>query len=257
MKTQSPTVEDVIAKLKSVTYVTETRDGWEVLCPFHDDTRPSMKVWRRGGWCCLGCQEHGNHARLLEKLDGVGMDNLRTSNASKMRQCKSGRNTFGTPVKEYIYRDESGQPLYKVIRFVPKSFAQMRWTGNKWEWGLKGTRRILYNLNLIASDAKATVVMVEGEKDADLLIRHGILATTCPMGAGKWRGEYGESLRGRKVILIPDNDEQGVSHMAAIRAYLSKNKIADDVRLIRIPDEFKDVSEWGQVDKVKELLNET
>lgn len=244
-------VEDVIRLLEAVTQVRRVRDGWEVICPFHTDTNASMKVWNNGGWCCLGCDAKGNLSSLYEMLNG--QQPKRTSNHSRTSSVTKGYQNIGTPIAEYIYRAESGAPLFKVVRFMPKSFRQMRWTENNWKWGLRDVRRVLYNLNLIHQYPGAMVVLVEGEKDADLLTRHGILATTCPMGAGKWRGEYGESLRSRTVILIPDNDEVGIKHMATIATYLNKNKIAD-ARIVTIPSEYKDVSEWGEIEKIKEIL---
>ena len=257
MKDYASLLNSVLDRLRSVTTLKRSPkgDGWDVICPFHADTKPSMKVWDNGGWHCLGCGAGGTLVLLSEMLDGV-QPNSHSNQSSKQRSVsrKSGNwKDLGVPTVEYIYHDELGQPLFKVVRFVPKAFLQARWTRSGWQWGLRGTRRVLYNLEKITKYPQATVVMVEGEKDADLLTRHGILATTCPMGAGKWRGEYGESLRDRTVILIPDNDDVGVTHMMAIQAYLTKNEIAD-ARLVRIPDEYKDVSEWGQVDKVKELL---
>ena len=252
-------LNSVLDRLRSLTTLKRSPkgDGWDAICPFpdHEDTIPSFKVWDNGGWYCLGCGRGGNLALLSEMLGGIQpTDPLSQSSKRRSANTKSGSwKDLGIPIAEYIYRSESGQPLYKVVRYVPKAFLQMRWDGSFWRWGLKGTRRVLYNLHLMAKYPTATIVMVEGEKDCDLLTRHGILSSTCPMGAGKWRGEYGESLRGRKVILIPDNDEVGITHMMVIQTYLTKNKIAD-AKLVRIPEQYKDVSEWGQVDKVKEMI---
>ena len=57
------------------------------------------------------------------------------------------------------------------------------------------------------------VFIVEGEKDVDNLAHRKVPATTCPGGAGKWRDEYNESLRGADVVLIPDNDKAGRDHV--------------------------------------------
>ena len=55
------------------------------------------------------------------------------------------------------------------------------------------------------------VFIVEGEKDADNLNAIGIPATTNPMGAGKWRDEYSEFLRGADVVILPHNDPQSTT----------------------------------------------
>jgi len=49
-------------------------------------------------------------------------------------------------------------------------------------------------------------------KAADNLIAIGITATTNPMGAGKWRDDFGEFPRGADVVVLPDNDPQSMSH---------------------------------------------
>ena len=77
------------------------------------------------------------------------------------------------------------------------------------------------------------VWLVEGEKDADSLASLGLTATTAAMGAGNWRTEYAESLRGRHVIIIPDNDEPGHKHGKAVSKAL--DGIAASVIILELP----------------------
>ena len=88
------------------------------------------------------------------------------------------------------------------------------------------------------------IFVVEGEKDADRLYQLGLTATTNPMGAGYWRNEFNEHLRGRIVILLPDNDTPGKRHMEAVRQNLKR--IAISVKVITLPGlpEKGDVSDW-------------
>ncbi len=67
----------------------------------------------------------------------------------------------------------------------------------------------------MAADPNEPVFIVEGEKDADTLASLGLVATTNPGGAGKWRREYNGYLASRKVIILPDNDEAGENHADA------------------------------------------
>jgi hypothetical protein len=55
------------------------------------------------------------------------------------------------------------------------------------------------------------VVVATGEtiwlvraKDGDILIERGLVATTNPGGASKWRYEYSETLRGARVVILPE-----------------------------------------------------
>jgi putative DNA primase/helicase len=125
----------------------------------------------------------------------------------------------------------------------PKDFRQRRPDGNgKWIWNLKGIQPVLYRLPEVISHDE--VILVEGEKDCDAVAGLGFIATTCPMGAKKWREHYNESLKGKHVVLIPDNDNEGREHMAQVGASL--NGIAASLKWIDLPDlpSKGDVSDW-------------
>ena len=172
------------------------------------------------------------------------------------------------PVKFSDYKDESGKLLFQSIRFDPKGFGQRRpnpaFDQSKppsvenppWINNLNDVRRVLYNLHDMTETWKTkpgkAVIVVEGEKDADLLMAAGFLATTCPGGVGMgWRPEYSESLRNRHVIVIPDEDpvneggySPGVRHAAKVCASLVG--VAASVRMLRLPGvpPKGDVSDW-------------
>jgi hypothetical protein len=124
-------------------------------------------------------------------------------------------------VAEYDYTDESGVLLFQVVRFEPKTFRQRKSGGNGgWTWSLGDIRRVLFKLpDLIEAIAlERQIFIVEGEKDVLSLNKMGIIATTNAGGAGKWRPEYSEYLRGADVILIPDNDDAGWAHVNDVGA---------------------------------------
>src|SRR5262249_7513307 len=110
----------------------------------------------------------------------------------------------------YDYSDERGGLLFQTVRYTPKDFRQRRPDGDGgWVPNLDGVRRVLYRLPEVmkAVAAGETVWVAEGEKDADTLTNFGLCATCSPLGAGKWRAEYAETLRGALVVVIPDNDK--------------------------------------------------
>jgi len=114
-------------------------------------------------------------------------------------------------VTTYPYPDERGKVLYEVVRFDPKAFKQRKPDGcGGWLWNLNGVRRVLYNLPEViqASD----VLILEGEKDCETGRRLGFVATCNRSGACKWRAEYSEYLRHKRVVIIPDRDEAGRKH---------------------------------------------
>ena len=153
-------------------------------------------------------------------------------------------------VATYDYRDRGGELLFQVVRYTPKGFRQRRpdRTGG-WTWSTKGVERVLYRLpELLAADRDETVFICEGEKDADNLAALGLVATTAPGGAGKWRQLSDLSaLAGRRVVALPDNDsrQQGLRHCKDVAASLAA--IASSVKVLSLPGlapTGEDVSDW-------------
>lgn len=163
----------------------------------------------------------------------------------------------------YDYCDEQGELLYQVCRTEPKGFFQRRPDEQGgWIRNLDGVRRVLYRLpELLASDASTTVFICEGEKDADALSEHGLLATTNSGGAGRWQDEYNETLNNRHVVILPDNDEVGKEH--AVKTADLLKTVAASVRLVELPDlpEKGDISDWlkngGTVKQLQEIVSNT
>lgn len=145
---------------------------------------------------------------------------------------------------QFVYRDEHGDPylrVTKVHRPGGKSFYQHSWNGSAWVKGAQQVR-IPYRLpEVIAAD---TVYIVEGEKDADRLAGLGLVATSAPEGAGKWRPELNHWFTGKNVIILADNDEPGRKHADQVHAALKGT--AASVRSVHFPmlPEKGDVSDY-------------
>jgi hypothetical protein len=149
--------------------------------------------------------------------------------------------TLETATVIYDYRDYDGQTLYRVGRFEPKDFRPFYLVGGRWMTGFATTDRVLYRIpELHQADPTAPVFFVEGEKDTDRLIAAGLVATTKCGGASQpWHDGYTEALRGRQVVVIPDNDAAGRRH-----AY----KVADALRTAAVSVTLLDLCA-GMVDK--------
>jgi hypothetical protein len=162
----------------------------------------------------------------------------------KPSKAKNGR---GTIEVTYAYRDEQGNLLFECVRYRdPKGFAQRRPDDNgRYVWNLRGVCLVPYLLpELLAADPAEWVLVAEGEKDVERLMLHGFVATCNPMGAGKWRAEYVKHLAGRKVVIIPDNDQAGRDHAQQVARSLSGE--AAEVKVLELPGlpEKGDVSDW-------------
>jgi DNA primase len=96
---------------------------------------------------------------------------------------------------------------------------------------------VLYRLPAVIEAAKLgkTIFLVGGEKDVHALERCGCVATCNPMGAGKWRKEYGKPLRGARVVVIPDADPVGRQHACTV-AHALEGVAASAVVLDLAPD---------------------
>ena len=162
-------------------------------------------------------------------------------------------------VATYDYNDEEGRLLYQEVRYEPKSFKVRRPDGKGgWIWRLGSVRRVLYNLpDLAKAELGETAYVPEGPKDVDRLAAEGVLATTNALGAKKWLDEYSESLRGRNVVILPDNDDDGRTHAEQVaRSLLGKARTIKVLELPGLP-ERGDVSDWldagHTVEELKQL----
>jgi putative DNA primase/helicase len=159
-------------------------------------------------------------------------------------------------VEAYQYCEARGRPQYEVVRFDPKGFAQRRPDGaGGYIWNLDGIERVPYRLpELLAADPDALIFLPEGEKDVDRLASLGLVATTNPEGAGKWRNEYTAALKGRHVAILPDNDEEGRKHAEKVARALYGE--AASVRVVALPGlpENGDVSDWLDAGNSVEVL---
>jgi len=188
-------------------------------------------------WHCNDCKIGGSIIDWIACEKGV-------SPADAMRELGGGRNGDRAIVATYDYTDESDKLLFQCVRFEPKDFRQRQPDGNGgWIWNMGDVRRVLYRLPEVL---RAQIVCVaEGEKDCDNLATLGFTATTNPLGAGKWRDEYSETLRGKNVMVfgdIGDDDGAGEKHTAEVIQSLGDK--AKSVRHINLPVGFHDVSDF-------------
>jgi DNA primase len=172
----------------------------------HDDRKPSCSVnIDTGLWNCHPCGRGGNAYQAAVELGKSKEEALKLLDRHGLRERGDG-NGHREIVATYQYVDEDGELLFEAVRFHPKDFRQRRPDGNGgWAWKLGDTRRVLYRLPAVIEAAKLgkTIFLVEGEKDVHALERCGCVATCNPMGAGKWRKEYGKPLRGARVVGHP------------------------------------------------------
>lgn len=173
---------------------------WQARCPAHDDTRPSLAVTEKTtGDVLIHC-----HA-------GCPTEDVVAAVQLEAGDLFAERRNGHEPEAVYRYVDEHDRALFEVVRLPGKQFRQRRPDG---QWGLNGARRVIYRLPRVIEAAKRgqRVFVVEGEKDVAALDALGHVATCNPGGAGKWRKDYAETLRGARVVVVADRDEPGRAH---------------------------------------------
>jgi hypothetical protein len=213
------------------------------LCPFHEDRNPSMSVNISEGWFrCHGCGEKGSVIDLIAKFEGKTGGQVLKEASGTVQEFRPKSNPPASEVEAcYFYKSATGQEVYRVIRYKPKTFRQQRKDeAGKWVWGMEGVERILYRLPEVLKSE--TISLCEGEKDAENLSRLGFCGTCNVGGAGKWMDGYTETLRGKNVLIFGDNDDAGLKHVELVfESIAGKVKTA---RLIQVPKPHKDISDY-------------
>lgn len=167
-----------------------------------------------------------------------------------MNKCPAKHRDHGVPSKVWIYRDAQGQPLMALYRFdlgpdedgkPKKVFAPLTWCQRadsqtqQWRWqGLPNPRPLL-RLDELAQRADAPVVLCEGEKAADAAteLLPTYVASCWPNGSNSWHKADLTPLKGRDVLLWPDNDDSGKACMATVAEKLREIGAAS-VRVIAL-----------------------
>jgi 5S rRNA maturation endonuclease (ribonuclease M5) len=227
--------------------------GFQAKCPCrNDDDNPSFSISEgKDGKVVIYCHAGRCNTQQACEAMGLKMSDLYPSKAKRELDF----------VAKYRYLDENGTLLFEKLRYVDratgkKEFRQRKPDGNGgWEYKLGETPRVLYNLPAVlkAKENSEPIWVVEGEKDADTLIKMGICATTMPNGAGTWLQIHTESLAGAVVEIIADNDEAGLEHAKSVFQELTESGC--DVQ-VWTASKGKDITDHlGQGGKIDELVS--
>ena len=227
-------------------------------CPWHADKRPGGKpslhinVKKHIVKCFSGSCGMGGHVELAKTWNINLNDDVPLWERPVLRT--------------HDYHNPDGSLRFQTVKFTDTTWSSRRPDSIRpdgWQWGMKGMQPVLNRLpELRIADLDEWVFFVEGEKDVDRLRALGFVATTNAMGAKSWRSIYAKEFKGRKVAIIPDNDESGLGH---------RNKVASELHgtakavkafepLPGVPHKG-DVSDWlddgHTVDDLKHLLAAT
>lgn len=154
----------------------------------------------------------------------------------------------------WIYHDEHGSPVLKVDRVEPgkngrkKDFWQYHRDRGEWRPGAKGNF-VLYRLPEVIT--ARLVILVEGERKADVVRGFGFCATCIPGGAKeKFSGAIERELSrltGKDLCILPDNDDVGRAYARSVATFLHGK--AASIKIINLTGlEAKgDVVDWSAI----------
>lgn len=236
--------------------------GWSAKCPAHEDRTPSLTIGAGEKGIVLKCMANCSTQAVVDAL-GIPMSALfydqKQAEPNGWRpvteEVKPKPISFERATEIFDYHDEKGRLLFRAGRFQrgdKKTFAQGRPDPDcpgAFLSGLGDARRLLYRLPRVhqAIAAASTIFLVEGEKAVHAVEGLGLTATTSPGGAGKWRDEYAEMLRGASsVVVIPDDDDAGRAHALQAADSLARAGIPTTLAMI-FPGGWtkRDVADWS------------
>lgn len=170
--------------------------------------------------------------------------------------------TLGEPTQVWPYHNENGQLIGWVCRFDPPGrkkevlpytlWSTARCPDGEWLWRSWPEPRPLYGLDLLAIFPQSAIVIVcEGEKATNAArILCGYLNFVCitsPGGSNAARKADWSPVRGRKVIIWPDNDEPGWKYAGTVAEILGEHN-----EVLIIPPPIDKATGWDAADALAE-----
>src|SRR5262249_6894644 len=165
------------------------------------------------------CGEASNHVEAKAWLKQEGLIQAYRHTNGDGAHCKDTASGPQSRIAAiYPYRDADGKLLYEKVRLEPKFFYQRRpdpTAPGGYRKNLDGVTPVPYRLPELIDEREMpfdipTVLIVEGEKDAENAAEFGFAATTTNSGgANNWHEKLNPYFEGFDVILIPDNDTPG------------------------------------------------
>jgi hypothetical protein len=229
-------------------------DNFVMNCIFHDETKGSLNVHTSGYFKCFGCGVgRGKH------MVDIVMQSLKLTGESAIKHLAAVtgipeerlqfREFKSKAVAVYPYFDERGDRVKDKVRFAGKRF--------QWRTYIKRKKPLLYNAHLV--QFATTVILVEGEKDADAVTNlylkdqwnSDIIGTTSG-SATSWKDGHAVALRRKRVLILPDNDAPGEQYGNQVLTSCMAHGI--DWQLHSLPYGVNDVSDYLTLHGADELV---
>ena len=167
-------------------------------------------------------------------------------------------------IARFAYKDAEETILGYVVRLEDRqgtkitptlTYCQNNQGDHQWRWQGFGDDRPLYGLDQLAQKPEARVLVVEGEKTAEaaksLFPEYAVI--TWSGGCGSVHKSDWSVLKGRDVILWPDNDKAGHNAVAKIKDILAEHG-NEQVNLVNFSDSLSPTlpHKWDLADPLPE-----
>ncbi|WP_265026563.1 AAA family ATPase [Wolbachia endosymbiont (group A) of Bibio marci] len=206
---------------------------------------------KAGLWHDFSTGEGGDIFDLWAAVTGKNQFTDTIEDIAKWIGYSEKNNTLGQPTASWNYYDESDQVIATVYRYNTDSGKRYLPFDVKRSNFTPPETRPLYNIPGIMKSDK--VILVEGEKCADALIEQGMTATTAMLGANAPIEKTDWSpLKGKHVIIWPDNDEPGKQYAEKVVKKLTFLGVLL-LTLLEIPDNKP--KGWDSADGIEEKMN--
>lgn len=222
----------------------DTRNPSKLKCPIHKDDNPSAGIYQGSDdkyrFSCRVCgitEDYKGLFKLQEgkyppdeqnELIGYSMDSKQAlkkpdRQTFTIEQLRSWKNLY----KCYEYSDD-----FTVIRTNDKKFFQFKSHGFDWVYGAPSKTPLW-------GDPESAVFLVEGEKAVEALKHVGIASVTTAGGANGFKKADLTPLKGREIVIWPDNDDAGQQYARGMKEKLKEvGCIAEilDISLMMLPE---------------------
>ena len=249
-------------------------DGWVTTCPAHNDGKASLSIRCPHGKILFKCHAGCDQASVMEALVNLGLWSKKSPTQSwrPIRPVPDGVNLptevdhfkHGKPVRSWVYREFDGRIIGMIHRFekrradgevdktlIPMSYCMSDQGGRSWQWKSFDKPRPMYNLPKFKELPDVPVIVFEGEKTADaaqIIYKDKFVCTTWPGGAAAVKYVDTKPLKGRKVILWPDNDDPGLKAMTELAEILIREN--NEPTIVEVPGGLPEG--WDPADEIPE-----
>lgn len=206
-----------------------------VLCPFHNDTKASLSLFQKNGtwgWKCHGCGAKGTLIDFVMMKEGIGLARAarRIMELERIGQERPpSRMKNLNIVRIHSYTDAEGRETWQKVKLSDGTFRCRRREGSRWVYNLEGVTLLPYHYDKVKDER--SVVITEGEHDADTLTAIGVPATSGPYGKGSWPKDLTPFFADKEVRIIYDVGQDEAAQVLAKKI----STVTPHVFILKVP----------------------